>query len=97
MTGNRNMILDIRANLLNRLCLIQACQRNGIAAREVIRTSPVVAIGLIIVVRKIRNGVSTTPLFYIEKMVLRICSATFYHYSKLYPWNGCLRRVTALL
>jgi len=40
---------------------------------------------------------STTPLFYIEKMVLRICSATFYHYSKLYPWNGCLRRVTALL
>lgn len=58
MTGNRNMILDIRANLLNRLCLIQACQRNGIAAREVIRTSPVVAIGLIIVVRKIRNGVT---------------------------------------
>lgn len=52
------MILDIRANLLNRLCLIQACQRNGIAAREVIRTSPVVAIGLIIVVRKIRNGVT---------------------------------------
>ena len=58
MTGNRNMILDIRANLLNRLCLIQACQRNGIAAREVIRTSPVVAIGLIIVVCKIRNGVT---------------------------------------
>ena len=56
--SNRNMILDIRANLLNRLCLIQACQRNGIAAREVIRTSPVVAIGLIIVVRKIRNGVT---------------------------------------
>ena len=58
MTGNRNMILDIGANLLNRLCLIQACQRNGIAAREVIRTSPVVAIGLIIVVRKIGNGVT---------------------------------------
>ena len=58
MTGNRNMILDIGTNLLNRLCLIQACQRNGIAEREVLRTGPVVAIGLIIVVGKIRNGVT---------------------------------------
>ena len=49
------MILDIGANLLNRLCLIQACQRNGIAEREVLRTGPVVAIGLIIVVGKIRS------------------------------------------
>lgn len=76
MTGNRNMILDIGANLLNRLCLIQACQRNGIAAREVIRTSPVVAIGLIIVVRKIRNGVKYSS----DRDTLRVeCKSAVFH------------------